>query len=70
MLHKIIPEPVTAAEIATAAGKQAAADAMAAGDQAAEHGAGAKAGGDSTGADRRVAHAAGTGSKSSTHDQQ
>jgi type III secretion system YscD/HrpQ family protein len=70
MLHKIIPEPVTAAEIAAAAAKQAAAEAMAEGAPAAGHGAGATAEGDATGADRRVAHAAGTDSKSSTHDQQ
>lgn len=70
MLHKIVPQPVTAAEIAAAAEKQAAADAMAAGTSTEQQDAGAKAEGDTTDADRRVARAAGTDSKSSTHDKQ
>jgi hypothetical protein len=70
MLHKIIPQPVTAAEIAAAADKQAAADAMAAGTSIAGQDAGAKAEGDTTDSDRRVARAAGTDSKGSTQDKQ
>jgi type III secretion system YscD/HrpQ family protein len=69
MLHKIIPQPVTAAEIAAAADKQAAADAMAAGTSIAGQDAGAKAEGDTTDSDRRVARAAGTDSKGSTQDK-
>lgn len=61
MLHKIIPEPVTAAEIAAAAEKQAEADAMPEATSTVQ---------DDVGVDRRVARAAGTDSTSSKHDKQ
>ena len=70
VLHKIIPQPVTAAEIAAAAEKQAAEDATAAGVPAAQQDAGMEAADDTADVDRRVARAAGTGSRSSTHDKQ
>ncbi|MDN5781926.1 MAG: FHA domain-containing protein [Luteimonas sp.] len=70
MLHKIVLQPVTAAEIAAAAETQAAADAMAAGVPAAQGDAGAEAEGNATDIDRRVARASGSDSKSSKHDKQ
>jgi hypothetical protein len=71
MLHKIVPKPITAAEIAAAAEKQAAADAVAAGVPAAQLDAGLEdSGTDAADIDRRVARAAGTDPKSSGHDKQ